>query len=633
MPWDPRVREPSPRPGARVRGWTPARAALLGLAIAWVLSGAYVFPFAFSGWHAHDEGVLAQSAQRVLQGELPHADFVDPYTGLLAYLHAGAFELWGERLASLRILLFLAYLCFVPILYWIGFSIAGAWGGVASVAVASTWSVACYFAGVPSWYNLMLATAGIGALLRHAATGRRAWLIAAGAAGGLSFLIKSAGVFYALAAFCFLVHREQEAARGEPAGAGRAYSIALCGVLAAIPAAVAWVTCRPFSVENAIHFVLPALAVCAFLALREWRLPAGNAALRARRMLGLLVPFGAGFLAPIAVFALPYLAGGELAALVEGLLIRPQGRLQHAVYPLPPWQSLVTAAPFAAVLGVGLFTRARREGPRLVIALVAAAVLFQLVRHGDEQIVHLAIWYSLRALPPVVAIFALLRLSGLGPAPAPDAEVRQRCFLLVAMVAFLGLIQFPYSFGIYFCYFAPVLFLAVLQLVRIGDRSLVPVHVAFLVFYLVFAAAWVHRGRIESTGVAYLPTEPRRLFLPERAGLQISVSHAELLEELLPLIAEHGAESEYLYAAPDCPELQFLAGKKNPMRTFYDFMEAPGDRAARVQEALRNKQVRVGVINHFPEFSPPLGADVQEVLRRELPESAAVGQYEVRWKP
>src|SRR5213075_2202016 len=55
------------------------------------------------GWVAHDDGALAQSAERVLQGEVPHRDFDEIYGGLLDYFHAAAFAIFGIRLLSLRL--------------------------------------------------------------------------------------------------------------------------------------------------------------------------------------------------------------------------------------------------------------------------------------------------------------------------------------------------------------------------------------------------------------------------------------------------------------------------------------------------------------------------------------------------
>ena len=51
-----------------------------------VLAAGYIGLFVTRGWIPHDEGLLGQSAERVLSGELPHRDFDDPYTGGGAYL-------------------------------------------------------------------------------------------------------------------------------------------------------------------------------------------------------------------------------------------------------------------------------------------------------------------------------------------------------------------------------------------------------------------------------------------------------------------------------------------------------------------------------------------------------------------
>src|SRR5439155_12222279 len=83
---------------------------LLILLIVWCLSSAYIARFVDRGWIPHDEGLLAQSADRVLQGELPHRDFDEPYSGGLNYLHALGFEALGTRLISLRYVLLFFFL-------------------------------------------------------------------------------------------------------------------------------------------------------------------------------------------------------------------------------------------------------------------------------------------------------------------------------------------------------------------------------------------------------------------------------------------------------------------------------------------------------------------------------------------
>ena len=80
------------------------------LLIVWVISAAYVGIQIDSGWVPDDEGTLAQSAERVLAGELPHRDFDEVYTGGLSYLNVLAFQVLGVNLLSLRLVLLVFFL-------------------------------------------------------------------------------------------------------------------------------------------------------------------------------------------------------------------------------------------------------------------------------------------------------------------------------------------------------------------------------------------------------------------------------------------------------------------------------------------------------------------------------------------
>src|SRR3954452_17459237 len=62
------------------------------------------------GWIPHDDGSFALAAERVLQGELPHRDFDDLYTGGLTLLNAAAMKAFGTNLAAIRYPAFLLFL-------------------------------------------------------------------------------------------------------------------------------------------------------------------------------------------------------------------------------------------------------------------------------------------------------------------------------------------------------------------------------------------------------------------------------------------------------------------------------------------------------------------------------------------
>jgi hypothetical protein len=96
-----------------------------------LLSALYAGKGLKRGWFPWDEGILAQSAEAVLHGELPHRDYLEIYTGGLSYLNAAAFRLFGTNLASMRYMLFLFFLLWVPAFYYavlrfVSMSVAGA---------------------------------------------------------------------------------------------------------------------------------------------------------------------------------------------------------------------------------------------------------------------------------------------------------------------------------------------------------------------------------------------------------------------------------------------------------------------------------------------------------------------------
>ena len=135
-------------------------------AAVWLLALAYVALHIDREWVPHDAGVLGQSAERVLNGQLPHRDFIEAYTGGLSFLNALAFALFGVRLIVLRWVLLGFVALWIPALFYVASRFARPLAAGAVVLLAVAWSVPNYPAPLPSWYNLFFATFGAAALLR-----------------------------------------------------------------------------------------------------------------------------------------------------------------------------------------------------------------------------------------------------------------------------------------------------------------------------------------------------------------------------------------------------------------------------------------------------------------------------------
>src|ERR1019366_3776202 len=188
------------------QGWV-VRLMVLGAVL--TVAGLYVVVHIGRGWVPADDGTLSQSALRVLQGQLPHRDFGEIYTGGLSFIHALAFRAFGVNLMSLRICVFLFFLAWLPAVYYVALRFASAIGAGAITLLAVAWSYPNYPAAMPSWYNLFFATFGAAALLRYLEVRTRRWLFVAGVCGGVSILIKVIGAYYIAGALLFLAFLEQ----------------------------------------------------------------------------------------------------------------------------------------------------------------------------------------------------------------------------------------------------------------------------------------------------------------------------------------------------------------------------------------------------------------------------------------
>ena len=114
-----------------------------------------------------DDGTLAQSAQRVLLGELPHRDFAELYTGGLSFLNAGVLWLTGGNLFWLRAPMLLLFLAYLSCVYLVARRFASPTVATLAALFAVAWGPPVYPAAMPSWYALYLAVIGAYFLVRH----------------------------------------------------------------------------------------------------------------------------------------------------------------------------------------------------------------------------------------------------------------------------------------------------------------------------------------------------------------------------------------------------------------------------------------------------------------------------------
>jgi hypothetical protein len=611
----------------------------------WFASATYVGARLDRGWFPLDEGTLGHSAERVLQGELPHRDFDDVYTGGLARFDAVVFEVSGPSLLSLRVALYVVFLLWVPTVYYVATRFANPVAAGVVTLLCVVWSIPTYPAAMPSWYNLFLATFGAAALIRYTETDRRRWLFAAGIAGGLSIVIKIVGLYYVAAALLFLTFVEHQAAvslRRETDGRtpNRSYAVLVLGGSLAFAAALVWLVRAVPGTSKLLQFVLPGALLGLTLSLIEWREPGRESvAMRLRRAAVMGAPFAAGLALPILVFAMPYLMTGSAVQLISGVFIQPAKRLQFTMVAPAPLQTMAAGIAWLLVFIPG---RAPDEASgwtsRAIVAAYAVVLsaLAILSVHGGRP--YVAVWLVVCYVVPSVVVAGCLMLLAGRPAGAGAGARRAQVWLLLCLTALCSLVQVPYAGPLYILYFAPLAILAVLGVTAAPhDRgaSLGPRAALAAGFFLVYGLTAVAPGHVSIWDGGYreadtFPTVPLHI---ARTGLVSSPRFAERYEQVVALIDAHSKPGGYAYAAPDCPEIYYLAQRRNPTGTLFDFLDDAHDHDARVIRSLDERHVTAVAINTFPMFSRPIDAQLASALRTRYPDSAVVDNFIVRWAP
>jgi hypothetical protein len=191
----------------------------------------------------------------------------------------------------------------------------------------------------------------------------------------------------------------------------------------------------------------------------------------------------------------------------------------------------------------------------------------------------------------------------------------------------------PYAGSYYILYFAPIAILALLAITTSREGRIGPRPTIAAAFFLAFGAMRVNPGHISVVGRYAPEDEWPTVALPiPRTGLRSSPAQSLRYTRVTQLLRDHSVPGGYTYAAPDCPELYFLAQLHNPTPTLFDFLDDPNGRDARVLRAIDSTRVTAIALNSTPLFSAPIDPALAASLRTRFPDSAVVDNYVVRWR-
>ena len=590
----------------------------------------FTLPNLMIGWFPHDEGQLGQAAERFLSGELPHRDFDDMYTGLLTVLHAAAFSVFGISTQSTRWMLLGGFVLSLFSVYRVARRWTTSGGAFLTTVLVGIWSVPLNPESMPSWYILFLAIGLLDVLLLFLETGEYRWLFVAGLLAGLSVLFKITGIYLVAAGVLFLIWHEQRLCRPE-AMRSVAFSLwnTFCLLIYVAAASRIWSPQDPLM--SALHLTIPAV-LPGLLAIRgEWQYGRGTASERFWRWLRLQLSFIAGVLLPLMIWVCWYWSEAAIGALYEGLIVLPRRRLEFAGAAFPGISELLLSATVFITMFVlplsartGLATAAASSRKSLAGLVVGCALL--LVAGCLWTRASVLLFQMVRNLIPCAAAGLLWRAATNVESKGCVSGDSGRFYLMATVTVMGSLVQFPFALDTYFLYAAPLMFLS-LQLLAAalpatGQKRCAVFAVMLCLFAVLKLKAAVPLGAV--TGAAHADAV-QQLAIERCRGLRVERSLGDVYARLVPEIQRRTAPGEAILAGPDCPEIYFLAARRNPTRVFYDFFrpEFLQDRAG-LDAIADREQIRLVVVKQpvLREFTRDAGI-FEEWARERFPESVA----------
>jgi hypothetical protein len=297
----------------------------------------------------------------------------------------------------------------------------------------------------------------------------------------------------------------------------------------------------------------------------------------------------------------------------------------------PPVLTLAASVPYALLLlwpltpngGSGMTKKFQLA---LIIPLGVSVFLAQNVG------VYRFLWLSVRSMAVIAVLAGCATLFQSFRNHAVTENQYQILALLLVITALVSLIQFPFTAPIYFVYTTPLIVLTLLAVVMVQPGASRLLHAGILGFYFLFAVLWTNTGYVWDFGGRYIPYQPESVLDTSRAAIRVVAVDKALYSRMIALIHKHRGSTDYMYATPDCPEVYFLAGMRNPTRAIFDFLSRSKTEPAKLAELLKTTDVNVVAINENPGFSGRLNPKMKALLVDRFPFSVDLGRFTVRWK-
>lgn len=538
-----------------------------------------------------DEGYFVYLGSRVHAGDLPYRDFDSYYTPGIFYLFSWMFDLFGVSVEPIRVLMSGMRVLWGLLLFSLARRVAPwPFALLPFALVAAVDSAPVFPEPHPSWPSMLATFAAVAAIVRHQETGRRRWIVAAGALAGVAFAFKqNVGAFAALAIGVYvLLYGRQRV--GKLLMAGQA------GYLLLLAAAATFLLWPGLNALLAVTLWLPLLASLTLVAWGTWqyrRLDGWTTGLALVVRNGLAA--GVPFLLVTLAWLVPLTAALGIHGVPWGIFVGNvnQGALILPLDPPPPGTPAIALAAIWLPIGFALLagrrllpSRTALVGILLVASVLSALALFIPVGGPPEEpliedptfypwLTYVTIEYGslFLYLPAAFAWGSLLMLS--------VATARRRAagplgwYLVAGSLAALAM--YPRVDVIHVMFAGPVLLVA-------GAAVLARIHrvlagrAGLLTQGLVYAALLVLPVAAVSPHtywryVAIVHADPRSPTPPpyvelglERAPVLVPENIANSVRGAVQYVQDGTPPGKPFFAYPVNPLFNFLADRPNPTR-------------------------------------------------------------------
>ena len=605
---------------------------LLYLAYVIIASFVLLIPCTLHGGFFHDEGLLGQTAERVLNGQVSHLDFEDPYTGGLGLFHALIFKIFGIKLLFLHFSLLFFILITLPIFYLISRRFLNPKQAALITFLMMIYSFPVYMTAMPTWYMCLLAIWIIYLILKAKESSNYGLIFCAGVCAGLAILCKINGVLLVIAGqLFFLYERFYDSSKKGPKGSRRGLdclaALAALSVLFSHLIILVLISKASPGKYSILHFVIPNIAVFFIFLASEIRLFNKIPSHLNKSFLAQVSLYSLGSLIPILIFFLHKYSLSDWSLLVHGLIINPSKRSSVAVWTSENLRTMIFSFGVISIALLSITTKFLTKFKGLLITL--GFIVFIVLLSTDMLGMYL--FRFMRASILLFALFMITRLC------SEISKVSKLEFLLFIFYFLFALIQIPFASYIYLHYTLPLLFLSVpllLSKLTPNARLLFFNWKPFLLLVVTAISCYYARSANDLGGVRFrtlstlMTKDPALTALPSRVGLWYRKDITTDLVQLIDTIKKHSKDQNIL-ATPDCPEVYFFSGKENITPIFYESLSSYSLDLDTLAELLEEHSISLVVINDNPQFSKKTSSAVSKFFKRKFQNSKSFLIYTV----